>query len=344
MKAETHPGRSYEFLSRLHDGELTPGERAHFESHRAHCAECRRAAAEFEAALSLYRSTPTSPAASDLASRVLRRLQQANPRRRPFGIFYGIDLRWASAFAAALIVMLIGSAVYLRQTPQRVPSAATPIPVQVEIREAPRRDEVGQKTAPSSGSDRRQVASAAEETEQEAKKRDPDTASPAGPAPSAAGKLEDRVTAESPRIAAAAPPAPLHKEKDASKQTAASRAPAERAAGSASRDDASGGEPSATAAYDFAAANQAPPFRFDVTPLDGKGTAPARVGQPTDLSASYRGRSFVLEVSASGEVTEALPIDEARQRKAAEPTALEPLKAFRFQPGDGPRKLLLRIQ
>ena len=47
----SHPGRSVEFLSRLHDGELDAAERARFESHRSHCAECRRAALEFEDAL-----------------------------------------------------------------------------------------------------------------------------------------------------------------------------------------------------------------------------------------------------------------------------------------------------
>ncbi|HKA35346.1 MAG TPA: zf-HC2 domain-containing protein, partial [Thermoanaerobaculia bacterium] len=64
--SNNHPARSAEFLSRLHDGELAAAERAHFESHRAHCAECRRSASEFEAALSMFRASRTSPAASDL--------------------------------------------------------------------------------------------------------------------------------------------------------------------------------------------------------------------------------------------------------------------------------------
>ncbi|MFN2386137.1 MAG: anti-sigma factor, partial [Thermoanaerobaculia bacterium] len=133
MKNAKHPGRSIDFLSRLHDGELSAGERARFESHRSHCAECRRAAAEFESALSLYRSAPTSPASPDLAGRILRRLQTAAPaRRRPFGIFYGIDVRWAGAFAAALLALIIGSAVVVRQqTAPRAEVAATPIPVQL---------------------------------------------------------------------------------------------------------------------------------------------------------------------------------------------------------------------
>ncbi|MFN2386562.1 MAG: anti-sigma factor, partial [Thermoanaerobaculia bacterium] len=136
MRTETHPARSPEFLSRLHDGDLTAAERAHFESHRAHCGECRRAAAEFEAALSLFRSSQTSPAEPDLASRILRRLQSASPRRRPFGIFYGIDLRWAGAFAAALVAMIIGSAVVMRQTPPGVQAGPTPIPVTLETNQS----------------------------------------------------------------------------------------------------------------------------------------------------------------------------------------------------------------
>src|SRR5262249_54066141 len=73
-----------------------------FESHRAHCAECRRSAAEFEAALSMFRASRTSPAASDLSARILRRLQSASPARQRFGIVHGINLKWAAGFAVAL--------------------------------------------------------------------------------------------------------------------------------------------------------------------------------------------------------------------------------------------------
>ena len=89
MTAPTHPARSLEFLSRLHDGELSAAERAHFESHRAHCAECRKAAADFEATLALYRTDGTSPAPSDLSSRILRRLQAANRAPPAFGVSSG---------------------------------------------------------------------------------------------------------------------------------------------------------------------------------------------------------------------------------------------------------------
>src|SRR6185295_7944727 len=97
------------FLSRLHDGELTAAERAHFESHRAHCAECRAAAAEFEKALSLFRATTTSPPASDLPARILRQLASTTRRRPPFGVVFGIDIKWAGALSAALLAVIIGS-------------------------------------------------------------------------------------------------------------------------------------------------------------------------------------------------------------------------------------------
>jgi hypothetical protein len=115
MSQNPHPARSPEFLSRLHDQELTPAERAHFESHRAHCAECRTAAAEFEAALALFRSSGPRPASPDLAARILRKLQQNDSRRRlRFGPTFGIDLRWAGAFAAAVVAAVIASSVVVR--------------------------------------------------------------------------------------------------------------------------------------------------------------------------------------------------------------------------------------
>src|SRR5215471_9393212 len=101
-----HPARDAEFLSRLHDGELNAAERAQFESHRAHCAECRNAAFDFEAALSLYRSSRPRPASPDLSSRILRKLQQSNRRSAPLGGSVALNLRWAGAFAAAIIAAI----------------------------------------------------------------------------------------------------------------------------------------------------------------------------------------------------------------------------------------------
>src|SRR5258707_8996247 len=138
----THPARSADFLSRLHDGELTAAERAHFESHRAHCADCRAAASEFETALSLFRASTTSPPSADLAARILRGLESTTRRRPPFGVVFGINLKWAAAFSTALIAVIIGSAVVLQRDRIRsVAARETPIPVilrpQAGARQAP---------------------------------------------------------------------------------------------------------------------------------------------------------------------------------------------------------------
>ena len=123
MLNTNHPARSHEFLSRLHDGELEPSERAHFEAHRSHCKECRDAAADFERALSLFRSSRSSPPPKDLAMRVLRKVQtHASSRRTPFGDLFSIDLRWAGAFAAALLVLLVATPIVLRQQPKTAPA------------------------------------------------------------------------------------------------------------------------------------------------------------------------------------------------------------------------------
>nr|MDQ6891852.1 hypothetical protein [Acidobacteriota bacterium] len=132
---ETHPARNAEFLSRLHDGELSAAERAHFESHRAHCSDCRRAAAEFESALSLYRSSRPTPASPDLAGRILRKLQTSTPRRPRFGPSFGIDLRWAGAFAAAVVAAIIGSTIIGRhEARESLARSTAPIPIVVQSR------------------------------------------------------------------------------------------------------------------------------------------------------------------------------------------------------------------
>src|SRR5262249_42713653 len=132
------PARSADFLSRLHDGELTAAERAHFESHRAHCAECRRAAAEFEAALSLFRVSRTSAPPEDLSARILRRLQASTPPRRRFGIVHGINLKWAAGFAVALIASFVGLSVILeRESARKALLRETPIPILLQKGEKP---------------------------------------------------------------------------------------------------------------------------------------------------------------------------------------------------------------
>lgn len=149
-----HPARSPEFLSRLHDQDLSPAERAHFESHRAHCAECRTAAAEFEAALALFRSTGPRPAAPDLSARILRKLQQSqmtSRRRLHFGPSFGIDLRWAGAFAAAVIAVIVGSSVVVRnEARQSVLLKAPP-----SLEESAKKEDAPAPAAKSLGTDTR---------------------------------------------------------------------------------------------------------------------------------------------------------------------------------------------
>ncbi|MGH9365897.1 MAG: hypothetical protein ACRD1B_11640 [Thermoanaerobaculia bacterium] len=129
---KNHPARSQAFLSRLHDGELSPAERAHFEVHRAHCGQCRAAAADFERALSLFRSARSSPPPADLANRVLRKVQAfGSSRRTPFGSLFSIDLRWAGAFAAALLVLLVATPIILREQ-KKAFSPDTPIAVALD--------------------------------------------------------------------------------------------------------------------------------------------------------------------------------------------------------------------
>ncbi len=132
----SHPAQSAEFLSKLHDGELSPAEAAAFESHRRECPECRASVAEFEGALAAYRSAPVPPHASDLSARILRKIRAASPSRRPFGVMFGIDVRWAGALAAALLVVIIGAPVFRRapQDKRAVPPATSlpaPIPAYV---------------------------------------------------------------------------------------------------------------------------------------------------------------------------------------------------------------------
>ena len=102
-----HPGRSTDFLSRLHDGELDAGERAHFEAHRAHCAECRRAALEFEDALSLFRSARSRPPQADLAGRILRKIQTSSRPRAPFSLRFRADLGWAALLLTGIFAILL---------------------------------------------------------------------------------------------------------------------------------------------------------------------------------------------------------------------------------------------
>ncbi|HXM79973.1 MAG TPA: hypothetical protein VOA00_12125 [Thermoanaerobaculia bacterium] len=365
MSQNQHPSRSPEFLSRLHDGELSPGERAHFESHRAHCAECRNAAAEFEAALSLYRSSRPAPASADLSARILRKLQASGRRRPFFGATFGIDLRWAGAFAAALIAAIIGSAIVAKNE-ARENLAARSVPIPVVVREsAPPAKASGPgpaAAAPASAGEMPSSAAAragradgpsaapeirsafAREPEAARRNRAEEKASSLASASkdkrtdalSGTGRVKDETGVSAPPSEVAGAPlaaAPVQRSLSAPGRAAA--AP-ERAGGEG----------------DAGAPPEATPFalRLVTLSLDGSSSppdilSPSAAGVPSNL----RGRSFVLIVDAGGRVRQVRPHGGAGAAGAisaqdSDAPAPPSLLALRFRPGDRQRRLLLRVE
>jgi hypothetical protein len=327
-----HPARLADFLSRLHDGELTAAERAHFESHRAHCAECRKAALEFEAALSLFRASTTSPPPPDLSTRILRRLQAAGPRRPPFGVVFGINLKWASAFAVAILATIAGSLVMIqRESARTVTARQEPIPVLLQ--KGQRQAEVRDSGA---------AASPRERTNSAPSRKEAPTAVPAqeryAEAPPPAGEASSEVKAQPPARRAAEPPAPR-----ASRTLDAAASPLLRSA------EPSGGEGALSATA--ASAEPGSPARPFLIALDGQGSVPEIITPgAAGLLADLRGRQYFLLVEASGRVREARPDGNKRQparlksRDVVEEAAPQVVRDLRFQATDRPRRFLLRIE
>jgi TonB family protein len=107
-ETEAHPSRSLGFLSRLHDGELSAGELAEFEAHRAACEECARAAEEYEAVLKLYKSSSAPAADSELGRRIARRLDARLRRPAPMKFLpIRVDVAWAAIMLVALAGALL---------------------------------------------------------------------------------------------------------------------------------------------------------------------------------------------------------------------------------------------
>jgi len=347
-----HPARSLDFLSRLHDGELTPSERAHFESHRSHCDECRRAAADFEATLDYYRTAGTTAPRPDLAARILRRLETSSPRRRPFGVFFGIDLKWAGAFTAALIVTLLGYSLVDRERERKQIRVTFPAaPASPKLAAAPPHA----PTAPAS----RQPASRADRKPPEARKESLLAKDEAAPAPEpfdaqGAPFLQDGVSPAAPLEAKAPTPS-------SSNVAQAPVAAAQRAARPAAKTSSAGGADGAsadkshraraeadlqTASSAGAAAPAAPAIRLVVAELDGRGAAPQALNaSEIDLKPDDRGRYLVV-VGANGIPIEIRREEPARERDAIspEPPVLEVLRKLRFPAGDRPRRLLVTVE
>ena len=77
------------------------------------------------ASLAAFRSRRRRRAAADLSARILRKIRAQSPSRRPFGVMFGIDVRWAGVFVAALLVVLI-SAPAAAASPRRAPPVGAP--------------------------------------------------------------------------------------------------------------------------------------------------------------------------------------------------------------------------
>jgi hypothetical protein len=384
MNALPHPARSPEFLSRLHDGDLTAAERAQFESHRAHCTECRNAAFEFEAALSLYRSSRPRPASPDLSSRILRKLQQSNRRRVPLGGSVALNLRWAGAFAAAIIAAIIGFSVVARQEAMKkmaVREAAVPVTIdgKLQANEAPSQmKEIGAAkplAAPPISQPQRQAAlekQAALDKDQRGGRSDSlrresgvagDVNQPPAYAPAPAAP---------PALAAKAPVA--NEPSVADKKTLRLRLAAPSGAHgdeaghanvqfyqdgvSTVQTEKQGGEGSSVASAVEARDEETRPVRLIVTAADG-GTAPEVIGEEKIvLPAGERGHEYLLVVDSQGHVNEVRNIDTRRQKIAprSESGKLEAdavavvapplpvLKELRFRPADRPRLLRVKIE
>lgn len=314
---QIHPARSVDFLSRLHDGELDAGERARFESHRAHCAECRRSVVEFEDAIALFRSTRSSPPRSDLAGRILRKVQSTNRPRTPFPRRFQIDLGWAALMLTALFAVLIMTPILGRRNPATVPPAS-PTPGEKPsiiggqpsiIVELPPSEPAVPREAP------------------EAKRRAGDRLAGARPPAPRPPREEDQATgiAAVPRAEAGAtrqlePPGPAQAKESAARVGAtAPEAPAGGAVG-----DASTRMETATA-----------PLRLSVREGDGFGAPPAlRTIPRLALPPSERGREYVVLVDPQGTVT---GVTADRETSGA-------LTRIRFEPGPRPRRLIVRIE
>jgi hypothetical protein len=302
-----HPARSVEFLSRLHDGDLDASERARFEGHRAHCSECRRAALEFEDAISLFRSSRSTPPRADLAARILRKVQSTNRPRAPFSPRFRLDLTWAALLVTALLALLISTPLAVRRAPSPVPvsfgrtdadrapaaspASPSPEPEAVVLQDRGHaKGRIAANAAPSLRKEERQQVAAKQEVAEKAAEQSADAAAEAD-------EKKDRL----------------------SRAVAAAESPALAAGGS--------GEPPPSDA-------RATPLRLTVQSIDGFGSAPALVPEgPVELSPQERGRKYILLLDSQGVVREVRP--------SPAPAALSRLH---FQPGSRPRRLLVRLE
>lgn len=336
MTDTLHPARSEDFLSRLYDGELSPPDREAFETHRSACDECRAAADAFAATLAAFRASPTAPPAADLSARILRKIRAQSPSRRPFGVMFGIDVRWAGVLVAALLAVLVSTPIVVHRK-----EAAELSPLSIPARIL---DDTAQANAPQ----KKAKASPKEEP-----------ASPASaPAPATAplsrdeAPARDAAEASRQKLEAVEAPADEEKRRYAPPPVAAVRPPAPRPEMSAQAPggEAAAGAPSASGVSESAVA----PVGLNVRALDGEGPAPAIVSHPDERFSALRGLEFIVTVETRGRVrsvqaatANGLVAPKKAGHADATPTstgAEDALRELRFAPGDRPRRLLLRVE
>jgi hypothetical protein len=338
MNEITHRGRSNDFLSRLHDGEVPDVERRSFENHCATCPDCRAAVEDYERSLSLYRQASVAPTPTDLSGRILRKVRAQSPSRRPFGVTFGIDIRWAGALVAALLVILASAPLLLRrELPTSEPPAPPPIPAHLLDRPSPASD----GNVPSQTGLRSNAGSPAETGR-------------AQPVPGHTVGDRPRPSAEEPPRLRPAPPAQsvvnapkaaLSKDEVAAAPMRSQEAPSKLAAPFDSEAAPASEEKSQ-------AILEAPAVRLVVRALDGQGPLPAILARPPDERlAPLRGREFIVTVEPTGAVSDVSPVGAAPRSAARQVEAGKAAKApddgalreFRFAAGARVLRLLVRI-
>lgn len=354
MTVSSHPTRSPEFLSRLRDGELSAEERRLFEAHRGECAECRETVAAFARSLDAFRSAPEPPAPADLAARILRKIRAQSPSRRPFGVMFGIDIRWAGVFLAALLVAIIAPGLFSGRRETRAASAPQEPLTAYVVDSEPSPDRPGapapapgRPASPPAPAPAPPHAKAAPEAAEEglATRDKADAASPVvvtGEAPLLdSAPVNETASRELPRKEAAQRQAQNAAPSAMSRRTTASAsgAPAER----------QGGEAGFLEKEEKSAAAD---VHLDIRAFDTDGTAPelSSPNPPTERLAPLRGRDFVLTVDANGVVQSVLPArrEDERTRSSkdadAESALHGPLKELRFRATGRPRRLFVRVR
>jgi hypothetical protein len=379
MTVATHPGSSLETLSRRHDGELSAAEREAFERHLAGCAECREATAAFERSLAAFRTAPEAPVPSDLSARILRKIRSQTPSRRPFGVLFGIDIRWAGVFLAALLVAIVAPVLLERRDLSRPASTAAPLTAYVVDDEASKetRDAAEkQKELQGGAKGDARLAQAPEPKTRALAEGTAESTGQTKPADSlVGGRLDQPAAAPRPPAsapqpgeagAAAAPRGPVaQKPQSEDARNVAPMAAPKRLAALATP-DRSGGEGGFVSREEA----QAGEVRIDVRPLDAEGAAPDVAQTPAaGRLAALRGREFVLVVGADGLVRSVSPAEPENERRkllkdvpvasATEPAAEADKKAesasvdsdadsalreLRFQAPGKPRRVLVRIR